>query len=154
MIKQIFTTSSLSEGTHTISFSVVDNDGESSEVVTDTVTINAVVVANVAPTASIDSITPKTTTVGEDVTFTGIGIDSDGTISSYLWEDNGVFLSDKAIFTTSSLSEGTHTISFIVVDNDGESSEVVTDTVTINAVVVANVAPTASIDSSTQRQLQ
>ncbi|MEZ5336264.1 MAG: hypothetical protein R2741_14070 [Methanolobus sp.] len=53
------------------------------------------------------------------------------------------FLSDKAIFTTSSLSEGTHTISFSVVDNDGESSEVVTDTVTINAVVVANVAPTA-----------
>ncbi|MEZ5336262.1 MAG: right-handed parallel beta-helix repeat-containing protein [Methanolobus sp.] len=146
----VFTTSGLSVGTHTISFSVVDNDGESSEVVSDTVTITEV--PNVAPTATIDSIIPNPATVGEEVTFTGSGIDGDGTISSYLWSEDGAVLSTSSSFSTSVLSVGTHTIEFSVVDDDGETSEAVTDTVTITE--IPNVAPTATIESTVQRQPQ
>ena len=45
----------------------------------------AKMVGNQSPTAFIDSITPSPATVGQSVTFTGHGVDTDGTIAAYEW---------------------------------------------------------------------
>jgi PKD repeat protein len=134
-----FTTNALSEGSHTISFSVQDNEGEWSSVVTQTFTITG----NTKPTAYIDSISPSPADKGATVTFTGHGADSDGTIAAYSWDSSkDGHLSDSASFTTNALSEGSHTISFTVKDDDGVWSSAATRSLT----VVANSAPAAFID--------
>ena len=73
---------------------------------------------NQQPIASIDSIVPPTASTGEPITFNGHGTDSDGTIIGYEWRSSldGI-LSTVTSFTTSSLSIGTHTIYFRVLDN-------------------------------------
>ena len=121
-----FTTSSLSVGTHTIYFKVRDNDGKWSPEVSGTVTVK-----NEPPIANIDSISAHRVIVGEEVSFSGSGTDSDGTVVAYEWrssiEDD--LLSTSKSFTTSSLSVGTHTIYFKVRDNDGDWSPEVSNTV-------------------------
>jgi PKD repeat protein len=122
-----FSISDLSEGTHTISFRVQDDTGDWSVAVT-----NTLFVGNIAPTAYIDSITPNPATLGQSVTFTGHGADSDGTITGYNWTSSiDGFLSDEASFSTASLSLGQHTITFTVMDNGGDTSAPVTRTLTI-----------------------
>jgi len=83
--------------------------------------------ANAAPAAYVDSITPSPATAGEAVTFNGHGTDSDGTVVAYSWNSSldGV-IGTTAFLTTSSLSAGTHTISFKVQDNTGAWSGAVT----------------------------
>ena len=78
---------------------------------------------NVAPVATIDSISPSPTTPGSEVTFVGHGEDIDGSIIGYSWDSNlDGHLGDSATFTTSvPLSVGTHTISFTVTDNNSET---------------------------------
>ena len=123
-----FTTASLTAGSHTISFRVQDDDGAWSSPVTQVLSV----VANTPPTAAIDSITPSPALPGQSVTFTGHGTDTDGTIAAYEWSSsiNGVF-GNTASFSTSSLSEGTHTISFRVQDDDGAWSSSVTQSLTV-----------------------
>ena len=88
--------------------------------------------ANVPPAAYIDSISPSTATAGEAVTFNGHGTDSDGTVVAYNWASSlDSIIGTTAIFTTSSLSAGTHTISFKVQDNTGDWSGTVTAQVVI-----------------------
>lgn len=87
---------------------------------------------NKAPTAYIDSIVPPEPTHGEGVTFTGHGTDSDGTVVAYRWTSSiDGEIGTSASFTTSSLSVGSHTISFRVQDNNGAWSENVTANVTV-----------------------
>ena len=118
-----FSWGALSEGEHIITFIVQDNEGEWSPPVTETL-----IVTNIPPVAYIDSITPNPASVGEDVTFSGHGEDPDGSIAGYSWESNiDGPLSDLSSFTTSSLTEGTHTISFKVQDDEGIWSEAVTE---------------------------
>ena len=87
---------------------------------------------NTPPTAVIDSITPNPATVGQSVTFTGHGNDTDGTVTAYEWTSSitGI-LSTASTFSTSSLSAGTHTVSFRVRDDDGAWSSPVTSSVTV-----------------------
>ena len=89
--------------------------------------------SNTPPTAIIDSITPNPATVGQSVTFTGHGDDTDGTVTAYEWTSSitGI-LSTASTFSTSSLSAGTHTISFSVRDDDGAWSTPVTSSVTVS----------------------
>jgi hypothetical protein len=81
-------------------------------------------VLNKPPIAYIDSVSPTNSTCGDAVTFTGHGIDPDGTVVAYSWraspEGN---LSDAASFTTSSLTPGSHSVWFKVQDNGGAWSE-------------------------------
>jgi hypothetical protein len=99
---------------------------------------------NQPPTAYIDSVSPINTTSGETVTFTGHGIDPDGTVGAYSWRSSrDGDLSTAASFTTSSLSPGTHTIWFKVQDNDGVWSNEVLATV----IVVPTVATKPVINS-------
>ena len=75
---------------------------------------------NQPPTASIDIINPSIALPGEEITFTGSGIDSDGFVSNYHWSssiDGNLSFLDN--FTLSNLTMGLHTISLTVQDNEG-----------------------------------
>jgi parallel beta-helix repeat protein len=103
---------------------------------------------NQIPVAYTPSIVPTIAFVGDSISMSGDGTDSDGTIVGYSWRSNiDGALSIQQSFTTQGLSIGTHTIYFKVQDNDGAWSLEKTASVTINA--RANHAPTASIDDIT-----
>jgi len=102
--------------------------------------IMATVVAGCAlnqpPTAYIDSIVPGEATQGEAVTFTGHGIDTDGTLVGYRWTSSiDDEIGTSASFTTSSLSVGSHTVSFRAQDNNGAWSANVTATVIVTEAI-------------------
>ena len=126
--------SSLSAGTHTISFRVKDDDDEWSSADPETLTI---IVGNIPPTAVINSISPNPAEEGKSITFEGTGSDSDGNVVAYEWSSSidGAFSSEEDP-SYSGLSVETHTISFKVQDDDGEWSDPVTEIVTVNPVTV------------------
>jgi len=81
---------------------------------------------NVIPTASIDSISPSPTNIGEEITFNGSGIDPNGPITGYEWRsDLDGILNENASFSTSSLSKGIHNITLRVRGDEGEWSNFV-----------------------------
>jgi hypothetical protein len=84
------------------------------------------------PVAYIDSISPATAFTGDPVTFTGHGTDADGNIIGYEWRSDidGV-ISTIASFTITTLSIGTHNISFRVLDNQNLWSLEKSGTVTV-----------------------
>jgi len=147
-----FTTSSLPEGTHLISFSVQDNNGSWSSPVFFTLIIQPYTPGtNLPPTASISYITPSPAISGQIISFSGSGSDPDGSIIAYNWSSNiSGFLSNSHSFTTSSLPEGTHLISFSVQDNNGSWSVPATFTLTIT--IAKNAKPIAQIINITPKQ--
>jgi parallel beta-helix repeat protein len=141
------TYSSLSPGTYTISFRVKDTDEKWSTADTRTLIVtasNSGEQSNQKPTATIQSITPSTTTFGTNVSFSGYGTDSDGIITMYNWSSNiDGYLSESPSFTTNDLSIGAHTITFKVKDNQGLWSNPVQRTLTINKASIENNEPVA-----------
>ena len=128
----------LTVATHNISFRVQDDKGAWSN----WSTMELIVNPNEIPTSSIDSISPSPARFDDVISFTGTGIDDDGSITEYDWKSSlDGSLSDHEDFDMS-LSGGTHTISFRVMDNDGTWSE--WDTAEL--VVTQNEAPVAVID--------
>ncbi len=86
----------------------------------DAVCLSLVGGANVPPTAQITSISPSPSTLGSSVAFNGSANDPDGSIVGYEWRSSlDGQLSTQASFSSSSLSLGTHTISFRAQDNGG-----------------------------------
>ncbi|UCG68989.1 MAG: VCBS repeat-containing protein [Thermoplasmata archaeon] len=142
-----FSLSSLSVGTHTISFRVMDDRETWSDYVNKTLVIDPMVPDdNQIPRAYISSVSPKRGFEGEEITFTGYGIDDDGNITSYSWEsDIDGILSNKDTFGTSFLSVGTHMISFKVKDDNDAWSEPDTATLIIDP-EIQNRVPEAFID--------
>ncbi len=124
----------LAVGTHTIALTVTDNDGAtgSDELV---VTINSL--ANVSPTANAgadQTVMDDDNSGSEEVVLDGsASSDSDGTIATYAWTENGAQIA-TGVSPTVSLPVGTHTITLTVTDDDGAtgSDEV---TVSVNAPV-------------------
>jgi len=103
---------------------------------------------NQQPIAVSLSISKTSANFGELISFTGQGIDSDGSIVAYNWRSNlNGTLSTEQSFGTSTLSIGAHTIYFKVRDNDGVWSTEKTASITINSPV--NHAPIAYIDEIT-----
>jgi len=128
---QSFSSSSLPLGTHSISLRVQDNEGEWSEAVTETLSITAAT-SNEAPTAYISSISPNPAKPGQMVNFIGGGNDPDGSIVFYSWwSSRDGEISFEAEFSTDSLSEGTHYISFTVADDDNAYSDAVDATLVV-----------------------
>lgn len=106
-------------------------------------------ITNNPPTATIDSITPNPADVGDLVSFTGHGDDSDGSVISYEWVSSidGLLNDTDASFTTTTLSQGTHKITFRVFDDNGAASDWVKHPDLIIQGVTTNNPPTVSITS-------
>ncbi len=132
-----FSTSSLSVGDHTITFTVYDDDGQSAS---DTITIS--VVPPLAPTASIISpVDEADYRENASIHFEGFGSDADGSIVSYQWtSDVDGVIGDSPVFDSSNLSIGYHTITLTVVDDSG-----LTASDSVRIAVKPLQAPTASI---------
>jgi hypothetical protein len=107
-----------------------------------TMTIHGAEFDTYAPTARIDQIDPGAIVACDSISFTGSGIDSDGTIAGYSWRSSidGV-LSEDASFSTDTLSTGTHTVYFKVRDNDGIWSTEVPEVVYVGSSVSEEVEP-------------
>ena len=119
-----------SAGNHTVSFRVQDDDGLWSAWVTRI--LNVVQPGAELPVATITSITRNPARQGEIVTFAGSGSHSVWNITQYAWISNKQgLLSQNATFSTSQLLVGTHTITFKVIDETGEVSQLQNRTLTI-----------------------
>ena len=126
----------LANGTHTIILQVRDNQGATD---TDSVIITVNPLApNSPPVANAGADHAVTDNDGngtESVTLNGSGsCDSDGSIVSYVWRDDGATVVGTGATATFSLSVGAHTLTLQVTDNDGATA---TDSVvvTVNPVV-------------------
>jgi N-acetylneuraminic acid mutarotase len=110
-------------------------------------TVNGSGGPNAAPVAAIGSITPNPVQLGQAITFTGSGTDSDGSIIAYKWRSSiSGTLSSQASFQTSGLPAGNHTIYFSVEDNQGAwSQEVSTVVVITSSTNGANSAPASGL---------
>jgi len=131
----LFYINGLSNGTHTIIFKVRDNSGTWSDEVNETLTVNG------KPIAWIDSISPSPALDIDDVHFVGNASD-DGSIARYAWNsslDGEFYNGTEAEFSYGRLSNGTHTITFRVQDNNGTWSDTVTAVLVINGRPVARV---------------
>jgi len=132
------TTDVLSFGNHTISLRCQDDDDAWSEWVTEELEVRSAPSGeNIAPNATIVSISPNPAVYGQTITFNASAVDVDGTIASYIWTSNLVgnelYNGANQEFMRSDLRTGTHTITLIVTDDQGEWSESVTATLEVNA---------------------
>jgi len=126
-------------GKYNVTFNVTDDDGENG---TNNITIDV----NGPPRAiaSADKVTPH---VGEGVSFTGTGIDTDGLIIAYEWDfdDGGTSLlqNPRHPFT----DPRTYNVKLTVFDDDGASG---TDTIhiTVMPIPVAQTGPTGADNAS------
>lgn len=134
-----YQTSSLSVGTHTISYRVMDNEGIWSGYDNKTLIIIA---PNQKPYAYILEPTDSITRIyGEEIVFLGDWSD-DGQAVEYFWRSSiDEYLSNKIHFTKNNLSVGQHNIYFKVKDNYGEwSSESM-----VNVIILSNSSNNAPI---------
>ena len=94
---------------------------------------------NKLPTAHVNSVEPRVAAEGEEVVFEGYGVDPDGTIVGWEWTSSlDGRIASVACFSHSSLSGGSHDISFKVRDNSGAWSEAVIVQIVIGATVAMN----------------
>ncbi|MCD6365880.1 MAG: hypothetical protein J7M14_08395, partial [Planctomycetes bacterium] len=105
--------------------------------------------SNVPPSAHISSIAPNPAAIGELVEFSGYGEDSDGDIAAYSWQssidDN---LSDAGSFSTDSLSEGVHQITFEVQDDMGYWSQAALEVLIVGDAPVETIVDNLDGDTS------
>ena len=134
-----FSFTNLTVGNHNISFRVQDDKGAWSN----WSIVELIVNPNEIPVASIDSISPSPARFDDYISFSGTGTDNDGTIAEYEWKSSLIgTMSNLEDFEVSGLTSGTHTISFRVLDNDGDWSEWNTTELLVNP----NEPPVAIID--------
>jgi subtilisin-like proprotein convertase family protein len=123
-------------GRHVVTLRVTDNDGGQDE---DQVVIT---VENSLPTAAAgdDQQLKRTSFGGADVTLDGSKSgDSDGTISTYEWLENGSPIASGAV-AQHVFPLGMHVVTLRVTDNDGGQAE---DQV---AIMIGNVPPTVTVN--------
>lgn len=91
------------------------------------------------PVAQIISISPNPASVGQSVTFQGIGVDSDGAISEYSWRSSiaGV-IGNQQTFQSANLSQGDHIIYFKVKDSDGLWSDEVSASLAVSSIITVS----------------
>ncbi len=134
--QMLFHTSSLSNGTHTITYRVRDDFLVWSENATVTVTVNGL------PRVSIVSIGPELPTTGEVVQFEGAWTDHESTILAFEWtSDIDGLLSTLEDFETTRLSPGVHTITFRAMDGQRVWSERAWTSLTVNGPPTAWIEP-------------
>ena len=123
--------SGVSEGIANITATALDGSGVSG---TASVTVEAL---NLMPTAVAEITLFSTDGAPETYSFTGVNSsDPDGSIVEYQWDfgdGSPVFVSTDPIAIHEYLTEGNYTVSLVVVDNDGATSDPDTLDVTISA---------------------
>ena len=130
-----FNTSKLSPGDHIITFTVMDNEGEWSDPETTSIYVN------IPPDVTLISRPPSPSRIGAELTFSAEAFDLDGSIGSVQWSSTIIGnLSSSKEFTTSSLDQGNHTITFWAVDDRDVLSEEISFNLLIGDI------PTALID--------
>ena len=135
--QMMFHTSDLSNGTHVITYRVLDDFNVWSENATVTVVVNGL------PRVSIVSILPRTPTTGDTVRFEGSWTDHEANILAFDWtSDIDGPLSTHEDFGTTHLSRGVHTITFRALDGQRVWSERAWATVTVNGRPTAWIEPT------------
>ncbi|MEN6384152.1 MAG: hypothetical protein ABFD79_03040 [Phycisphaerales bacterium] len=117
---------------NTYNVKITAPSGGSQTTCADAVKFESKTSANISPTASIISISPNPSPVGQTISFTGSATDTDGSILAYNWHSSrdGV-LSAQLSFDSNNLSEGSHAISFIVCDNQNQWSQPATQSIFI-----------------------
>ncbi len=140
-----FSTSNLSAGIHNITFRVMDGNGLWSTNKTRSLEVNGL------PTARIINIDPSPSSEGQTVNLTGGYTDLENDVVDFEWvSDIDGTLGDLQNVWIDGLSNGTHNISFRVMDHRGEWSEYVTDTLTVNGIPRASL--TVNAPSPTYRR--
>ena len=105
--------------------------------------------SNVPPSAYITSIAPNPAVIGELVEFSGYGEDSDGDIAAYSWQSSiDDSLSDADSFSTNSLSEGVHQITFEVQDDTGQWSQAALEVLIVGDAPVETIVDNLDDDTS------
>lgn len=140
---RVTNSSILSRGSHVISLRVMDNFGEWSPIVTDTLIIHD------PPTVMIDDGIPEVMTIGDPVTLQ-CHAEDDGEVVRYLWtssRDGVIYNGSEESFSTSSLSLGTHILSIQVMDDNGEWSLIVNDSLLIHT------PPTVTINEGLPKKI-
>jgi len=104
-------------GTYTLQL-IVNNGQEDS--VADSVEITVIEHSSLQQPIAAATVDNSNITEGMTVTFdANSSYDPDGVILSYEWSENGVILSNDAIFSINTLTIGQHTILLTVMDDDG-----------------------------------
>jgi len=105
--------------------------------------------SNAPPSAYITSIAPNPAVIGELVEFSGYGEDSDGDIAAYSWQSSiDDSLSDADSFSTDSLSEGVHQITFEVQDDTGQWSQAALEVLIVGDAPVETIVDNLDDDTS------
>ena len=140
---KIFTTSSLSMGLHVITFSAQDNEGRWSKNISADVGVGDFPEAEIVSVSDCDLSSTCLLSEGSSIIFEGSAastVSNDTEIIGYQWHSSiDGELSSQASFTTSSLSLGTHTISFRAVNDIGFWSANATMSLLINGVPVSSI---------------
>ncbi len=120
-----------SAGTYSVNLTVTDNDGATGQAST-----SADITVNTAPLAVANG--PYTGTEGQSITFSSIGSsDSDGSISSYLWNFGDGNNSTSANPSHTYASVGSYSVTLTVTDNEGATGQSST-TATVDPVATSN----------------
>ena len=140
---KIFTTSSLSMGLHVITFSAQDNEGRWSKNISADVGVGDFPEAEIVSVSDCDLSSTCLLNEGSSIIFEGSAASTasnDTEVIGYQWHSSiDGELSSQASFTTSSLSLGTHTISFRAVNDIGFWSANATMSLLINGVPVSSI---------------
>lgn len=84
------------------------------------------------PVAYIDFVSPNPAPKGSSISFSGHGTTPAGIIVAWEWKSDNILISSTATFTTSSISAGSHSISFRVQNSNEVWSEKVYKTLVVN----------------------
>ena len=131
-------------GNHTITFTVIDTDGN---VNTSTATFE--VIGHQAPTITITQpLNDSNWNLGDLINFVANAVNNDAvcpTNFTWIWRDNSVPIwTTSSSFSTSNLSAGNHTITAYAVDNYNQSGA---DQIVIHVNEIPNILPVVTIDS-------
>ena len=112
------------DGTYTVTLTVTDNNSEMHSI------SKEIAILNVGPNASAH-VNKTVFTLGEPVSFTGLGHDKDGSIASWLWNFGDGNSSQSQNATHIYAKSGTYNVSLTVTDNDEAT---IRDVVTITVI--------------------